>query len=62
MRTFSILRALVLATAITAPLAQAAVAQDAQQQALANGNTATASFYGAGPYDNDQLTAPAVGD
>jgi hypothetical protein len=70
MRTLSILRAIVLAAAVMAPLTQAALAEAAdsisaerqQQQALANGN-ATASFYvyGVGPY-SDPATAPSVGD
>ena len=62
MRTFSILRALVLAAALTAPLAQGALADQQtqqQQQAAASRSAATTPAYGAGPYDQP---APPVGD
>ncbi|HUZ73770.1 MAG TPA: hypothetical protein VMU87_12360 [Stellaceae bacterium] len=64
MRTFSILRAFVLAAVLTAPLAQGALADQQvqqQQQATAGSSAATAPSYGAGPY-SDQATAPSVGD
>lgn len=60
MRTFSILRVLAVAAALSAPLAQAAVAGQQEQQAMSQ--TATASvgaFTGGGPYDND---APPFGN
>ena len=62
MRTSFILRALVLAAALSAPLAQAALAGQSEQQALANQTiTVSAGSFGGGPY-SDQLTAPAVGE
>jgi len=60
MRTSFVLRALVLAVALSAPLAQVALAGQVEQQALAS-RTAAASSFSAGPY-GDQLTAPSVGD
>jgi uncharacterized membrane protein len=60
MRTFLTLRALVLAAALTVPLAQGALAQQ-EQQSMAGQNAAATSSYGAGPY-SDQQTAPPVGD
>ena len=59
MRTFSTLRALVLAAVLTAPLAQAA---QPQQQAFASGHAASTPSYGGGPYDSDAAMSPAVGD
>ncbi|HVA34732.1 MAG TPA: hypothetical protein VNG52_00725 [Stellaceae bacterium] len=62
MRTSFILRALVLAAALSAPLAQAASAGQSEQQAMTSQTiTASAGSFGGGAY-SDQLTAPAVGD
>ena len=64
MRNFTILRALILAAALSAPLTQAALAGQAiqpQQQAMSQGAVPTPS-YGGGPYNNDALMSPAVGD
>ena len=64
MRTFTILRALVLAAALSAPLAQAALAgqaQQAEQQAMTHSAVPTPA-YGGGPYNNDAAMSPAVGD
>ncbi|MGH6879211.1 MAG: hypothetical protein ACREHV_17765 [Rhizomicrobium sp.] len=63
MRTFSMLRTLVLAAALSAPLAQAALAGQQEQQAMASQTASSAgSFNGGGPYGNDSHLSPSVGD
>jgi hypothetical protein len=61
MRVLTIFRPLVVAVALSAPLAQVALAAQTQQ-ALLNQNAATASFVQGSPYNNDTLMSPAVGD
>lgn len=61
MRTMSILRALTLAAALSAPVAQAALAdQYRPQQAMVNHDSASTPTFG-GVYDNPANT-PSVGD
>jgi hypothetical protein len=60
MRSSTILRALVLATALSAPLAQAALAGQQEQQAMTSQSAAAPLTNGT--IYTDQLTAPAVGD
>lgn len=63
MRTFSVLRMLALAAALSAPLAQAALAGQPVQQAMSQSAAAsTGVFTGGGPYTNDAVMAPTVGD
>jgi hypothetical protein len=63
MRTFSVLRMLALAVALSAPLAQAALAGQQEQQAMIQSASASAGIStGGGPYANDAVMAPAVGD
>ncbi|MDE2229771.1 MAG: hypothetical protein KGL11_12125 [Alphaproteobacteria bacterium] len=61
MRTFTVLRVLALATALSAPLAQAALAGQQEQQALVGQSAVTAPSFGVGPY-SDAALSPAVGD
>lgn len=61
MRTLTVFRALVLAAALSAPLAQAALAGQVEQQALASQSATTAISHG-GPYNNNALMSPAVGN
>jgi len=61
MRTFTVLRAFALAAALSAPLAQAALAGQQEQQAMTGQNAVNTPFFGANPYSN-ALTAPPVGD
>ncbi|MDE1902427.1 MAG: hypothetical protein KGI46_01065 [Alphaproteobacteria bacterium] len=61
MRSLTVFRALVVAVALSAPLAQAALAGQVEQQALANQSVAAAFSHG-GPYSSDALVSPAVGD
>jgi hypothetical protein len=61
MRTFTVLRALVLAAALSAPLAQAALAGQQEQQALTTQGAFATPSYGAGAY-SDAVLSPAVGD
>jgi len=61
MRTSMIFRALVLAGALAAPLSQAALAGQQEQQALSNHAAITSSING-GAYSNDATLSPAVGD
>ncbi|MGH7014251.1 MAG: hypothetical protein ACREEL_08885 [Stellaceae bacterium] len=60
MRVLTVLHPLVVIVALSAPLAQAALAGQTQQ-ALVHQNSVTSSFSNDGPY-SDQLLAPAVGD
>lgn len=60
MRALTVFRPLVIAIALSAPLAQAALAGQVEQQAMTNQSAGT-SFSNGGPY-SDQLLAPAVGD
>lgn len=62
MRTLTLFRALMLSAALSAPLAQAALAGQVQQQAMVNQSAAAATFSHGGPYSNDALTSPAIGD
>ena len=62
MRTLTVFRALVLSAALSAPLAQAALAGQIEQQASANQGAVAATFSHGGQYSNDALTSPAVGD
>ncbi|MGH6976865.1 MAG: hypothetical protein ACREED_07550 [Stellaceae bacterium] len=57
MRMSMVLRAVALAAALSAPLAQAALA--GQQQAMVSHSTVAASSFGTGPYD---VPTPTVGD
>jgi hypothetical protein len=61
MRVLTVFRPLVIAVALSAPLAQAALAGQVEQQAMTNQSAAASSFSNGGPY-SDQLLAPAVGD
>jgi len=61
MRNFTVLRALVLAAALSAPLAQAALAGQQEQQAMTSQGALATPSYGASPY-SDALLSPAVGD
>lgn len=59
MRTLTILRALTLAAVLSAPLAQAALAQQEQQALINQSNQSAASAPAGitGPYDNAVSTA-----
>jgi len=57
MRTLTILRALTLAAVLSAPLAQAALAGQQEQQALAHQSAVSAPAFITGPYDNLTSTA-----
>lgn len=59
-RVLTVFRPLVVAVALSAPLAQAALAGQVEQQAMTN-HSASASVSNGSPY-GDQLLAPAVGD
>ncbi|GEM_PF-6539741 len=59
MRTLTILRTLVLAAALSAPLAQAALASQVQQAAVQQNATSNISN---GDLYNDAVMAPAIGD
>ncbi|HYL34084.1 MAG TPA: hypothetical protein VEU53_13165 [Stellaceae bacterium] len=57
MRTLTILRALTLAAALSAPLAQAALANQQEQQAMTSQSAASAPVFITGPYDHPISTA-----
>ncbi|HEV2264802.1 MAG TPA: hypothetical protein VGR79_09740 [Stellaceae bacterium] len=60
MRTLTILRTLTLAIALSAPIAQAALAGQVQQ-AFVQHNVASA-INNSGPYSNDAALSPALGN
>ena len=57
MRTLTILRALTLAAALSAPLAQAALAGQQEQQAMTGQSVASAPTFITGTYDRPVSTA-----
>lgn len=59
MRTSTILRALTLAAALSAPLAQAALAGQQEQQAMTSQSAASAPTFITGTYDRP---VPTVGN
>ncbi|HKR20467.1 MAG TPA: hypothetical protein VJS41_10035 [Stellaceae bacterium] len=59
MRTLTILRALTLAAALSAPLAQVALAGQQQQQAMTGQSAASAPTFITGTYDRP---VPTVGN
>jgi len=61
MRTFLVLRALAVAAALSAPIAQAAFADQPEQQARVQTDNGSAGFVGGGPYSDSHLSPP-VGD
>ena len=61
MRTSMVLRTLVLAAALSAPLSQVALANQQEQQAMTTQSATAAPFFEVSPY-SDSLLAPSVGD
>lgn len=57
MRTLTILRALTLAAVLSAPLAQVALADPQEQQAMTTQSAASAPAFITGPYDQAVSTA-----
>jgi len=57
MRTLTILRTLAVAAALSAPLAQAAIAQQVQQATMTGQSAASAPIFITGPYDRPAPTA-----
>ncbi|GEM_PF-6366604 len=60
MRMLSVLRALVIGAALTAPVAQAALANQQEQQAMTHQDSTAAPSYG-GVYDGPAMSS-TVGD
>jgi len=60
MRTFTVLRALALAAALSTPLAQAALACPQDPPAMTGGSAPITPSYGGGPYNNDAVMSPSV--
>jgi hypothetical protein len=61
MRTFLVLRVLAVAAALSAPIAQAAFADQQEQQAKVQTDNGSAGFDVGGPYSTSHLS-PTVGD
>lgn len=60
MRTLTILRTLVLATALSAPVAQAALAGQVQQAFVQQNAASTLS--NSSPFNNDAALSPSLGN
>lgn len=62
MRMFALLPAIVLASMLTAPVAQVALADPPAQQASTAHSSDSSAAPSTGPYSNDSYMSPPVGD